>query len=136
MSIAEALGISEVAEAAGVSAHTLRYYERAGLMLDPIGRSPSRHRRYTDPEIRWVLFLTKLRRTGMPIRLIRAYADLVRAGEGNETERLSLLETHRRTVLRRLGETRVNLQAIEHKIALYRAAGEHYASVADREVGR
>src|SRR2546421_12467554 len=104
MAIAEAAGISDVAEATGVSAHTLRYYERTGLMLDPIGRAPSRHRRYTDAEIRWVVFLTKLRRTGMPIRLIRAYADLVRAGEGNEVERLALLGTHRRTVLQRLGE--------------------------------
>jgi DNA-binding transcriptional MerR regulator len=133
MVIAEALGISGVAETTGVSAHTLRYYERAGLMLDPIGRSPSRHRRYTDAEIRWVLFLTKLRRTGMPIQLIRAYADLVRCGEGNETERLALLEAHRRAVLRRLDETRTNLQAIEHKIALYRAAGEHHTSVAEVE---
>jgi DNA-binding transcriptional MerR regulator len=120
MAIAEAVGISDVAEATGVSAHTLRYYERAGLMLDPVGRAPSRHRRYTDAEIRWVGFLTKLRRTGMPIRLIRAYADLVRAGEGTETERLALLETHRRTVMQRLDETRANLRSIEFKIARYR----------------
>jgi DNA-binding transcriptional MerR regulator len=120
MAIAEALGISDVAEATGVSTHTLRYYERAGLMLEAIGRASSSHRRYTDAEIRWVVFLTKLRKTGMPIRLIREYANLVRVGKGNEAERLALLEAHRRTVLERLDETRTNLWAIERKIDLYR----------------
>src|SRR5205807_8170323 len=98
MAIAEALSISDVAEATGLSAHTLRYYERAGLMLDPVGRAPSSHRRYTEREIRWVVFLTKLRMTGMPIRVMRDYADLVRAGDGNEAERLELLQAHRQTV--------------------------------------
>jgi DNA-binding transcriptional MerR regulator len=119
MAIAGALGISDVAEATGLSTHTLRYYERAGLMLDPVGRAPSSHRRYTEREIGWVVFLTKLRRTGMPIRVMREYTDLVRAGDGNEAERLRLLEAHRRTVLDRLEETQLNLLAIEEKIALY-----------------
>ena len=103
-----------------MSVHTLRYYERAGLMLDPVERAPSSHRRYTEDEIRWVTLLTRLRATGMPIRRIRDYADLVRAGDGNEDERLALLEAHRTAVLEQLEVMRANLDAIEFKIERYR----------------
>ena len=121
MVTAEALSISDAAVATGLSAHTLRYYERAGLMLDPVDRAPSSHRRYTEDEIRWVTLLTRMRATGMPIRRIREYADLVRAGEGNEAERLALLEAHRDAVLEQLETVRSNLAAVEYKIDLYRS---------------
>ena len=120
MVTAEALSISDAASATGLSVHTLRYYERAGLMLDPVERAPSSHRRYTEAEIRWVTLLTRLRATGMPIRRIRDYADLVRAGDGNEDERLALLEAHRAAVLEQLEVMRANLDAIEFKIERYR----------------
>jgi DNA-binding transcriptional MerR regulator len=120
MVTADALSISDAADATGLSVHTLRYYERAGLMLDPVGRAPSSHRRYSEEEIRWVILLTRLRSTGMPIRRIREYADLVRAGEGNEAERLALLEAHRESVLAELDAMRRNLEAVDFKIALYR----------------
>ncbi|HEX6390380.1 MAG TPA: MerR family transcriptional regulator [Solirubrobacteraceae bacterium] len=113
------LSISEAAVATGLTAHTLRYYERAGLMLDPVERAESTHRRYTERDITWVQLLTKLRATGMPIRMIREYADLVRAGDGNEAERLALLEAHRDGVRAQLAEIRRNLAAIDHKIEIY-----------------
>jgi DNA-binding transcriptional MerR regulator len=120
MVTADALSISDAAELTGLSAHTLRYYERAGLMLDPVERAPSTHRRYSEAEIRWVTLLTRMRATGMPIRRIREYAELVRAGEGNEAERLALLEAHREAVLEQLDAMRRNLEAIDHKIEIYR----------------
>ena len=114
------LSISEASRATGVSAHTLRYYERAGLMLDSVDRAESTHRRYSERDIDWVVLLTRMRGTGMPIRLIRRYAELVRAGDGNEEERLALLEEHRRGVLRQLEEVASNLEAIDNKIRIYR----------------
>jgi DNA-binding transcriptional MerR regulator len=120
MVTAEALSISDAAELTGLSAHTLRYYERAGLMLDTVERAPSSHRRYTEDDIRWVTLLTKLRATGMPIRRVRQYAELVRAGGGNEAERLALLQEHRDAVLEQLDAMRRNLEAIERKIEIYR----------------
>jgi DNA-binding transcriptional MerR regulator len=112
--------ISEAAAATGVSTHTLRYYERAGLMLDRVPRAASTHRRYTDDDIRWVEFLTKLRATGMPIRQVRLYTEMARRGAESEPDRLALLEQHRRSVLEQLEEMHANLAAIDHKIALYR----------------
>jgi DNA-binding transcriptional MerR regulator len=105
----------------GLSAHTLRYYERAGLMME-VDRAESSHRRYTGADLGWIELITKLRATGMPIRRVREYADLVRAGAGNEPERLAILEAHRREVLAHLDETRRNLEAIERKVRYYREA--------------
>jgi DNA-binding transcriptional MerR regulator len=113
------LTIAQAAAEAGVSVHTLRYYERAGL-LTPIERNGSGHRRFTAEDVEWVVVCTKLRATGMPIRRIREYAALVREGEGNESERLALLEAHREEVRARLREVRRNLELIDYKIGLYR----------------
>jgi DNA-binding transcriptional MerR regulator len=117
----ETLSISEAARVTGLSAHTLRYYERAGLMARSVDRDDSSsHRRYTDQDIGWITMLTRLRGTGMPISAVREYADLVRAGEGNERERLELLVEHRERVLRQLEEVQEHLAAIDFKIDLYR----------------
>jgi DNA-binding transcriptional MerR regulator len=122
MAIAKPLTISDAARVTGLSAHTLRYYERAGLMME-VDRAESSHRRYTDSDLGWIELITKLRATGMPIRKVREYADLVRAGAGNEAERFALLQEHRDEVQAHLEETRRNLEAIDRKIAYYRGAG-------------
>ena len=121
MTITDArLAISEVAEATGLSTHTLRYYERAGLMLAPVDRSTSTHRRYSDADVGWVTFLTKLRATGMPIATVREYVDLVRIGDDTTAARLELLLRHRITVLAQLDEISQSLAAIDIKIAIYK----------------
>lgn len=112
--------IAEAASEAGVSIDTVRYYERAGLMLVPVERAESGHRRYSERDVGWLVFLTKVRKTGMPIRRMREYAQLVRAGSGNEDQRLALLEQHRDAVLAQMEETRRNLDEIDRKIESYR----------------
>jgi DNA-binding transcriptional MerR regulator len=120
-SIPEAgLTIAEAARRAGVSVHTLRYYERAGLVVSPVDRTHSGRRRYHGEDLKWISICTKLRATGMPIKAIRRYAQLVSAGPGNEQERLALLEAHRAEVTARLAETREHLKLIDHKIDVYR----------------
>jgi DNA-binding transcriptional MerR regulator len=113
------LTISGAARASGVSAHTLRYYERAGL-LDPVDRAASGHRRYAEEDLARIQFLTKLRSTGMPIRQIREYAELMRRGDGTHEARLALLEAHRDAVRAHLAETERNLELIDYKIGYYR----------------
>jgi DNA-binding transcriptional MerR regulator len=111
--------IGAAAEQTGLTADTLRYYERDGLMLQPVGRSSTGHRRYTDRDLEWIRLVTRLRATGMPIRDVRRYAALVRSGSGNEAARLELLLAHRHTVLEQLAEVQEHLAAIDHKITLY-----------------
>ncbi|WP_282947137.1 MerR family transcriptional regulator [Cellulomonas endometrii] len=113
------LTIAEAAAATGLSPHTLRYYERDGLLLDAVERAASGHRRYTERDLGWLHLLTRLRATGMPIREIREYADLVRRGEGTEPQRLALLQAHRDAVRAQLAEAAEHLAAIEMKIDLY-----------------
>ena len=115
------LTISEAAERTGLTRHTLRYYERDGLMLG-VGRAGSGHRRYSERDLGWIELITKLRATGMPIREVRRYADMVRAGDGNEDERLSLLRAHRARVLAHLDTMAAHLDAIDMKISYYASA--------------
>ena len=111
--------IAEVAAITGLSTHALRYYERAGLMLRPIDRAGSTHRRYAESDVNWVIFITKLRSTGLPISRVREYVDLVRKGEETIEDRLELLLTHRLNVLAQLDEITESLAAIDFKIATY-----------------
>ena|SRR5437773_10514764 len=111
--------ISEAARAAGVSVHTLRYYEQEGL-IHRVERESSGHRRYEDHDVDWIVFLTRLRETGMPIRQMRLYAELVREGDATQGDRLALLETHGAAVRARMAELEDNLAVIERKIAMYR----------------
>ena len=116
----EGLSIAEAARRTGVSVHTLRYYERAGLVVTTIDRTQGGRRRYQREDLKWISICTKLRATGMPIRTILRYAQLVSAGPGNEQERLALLEAHRAEVTAKLAELRENLKLIDHKIGVYR----------------
>src|SRR5690349_16837915 len=113
------LTISEASERTGLSADTLRYYERDGLMLRRVDRSASGHRAYSEADLHWIHLITCLRGTGMPIRDVRRYAELVRAGEGTEQERLDLLRAHRVAVLAQLAEVQEHLGAIDRKIGIY-----------------
>lgn len=119
-----AMSISDVAERTGLTTHTLRYYEREGLMLAPVERASSTHRRYTEADVTWVTFLTKLRSTAMPIGTMREYVVLARQGEGTEAERLELLLLHRMAVVRQLEEMTASLAAIDYKIDLYRRSAD------------
>lgn len=111
--------IEEAARRTGVSAHTLRYYERIGL-LAPVGRASSGHRRYSEDDLGAVAFLTLLRQTGMPIRDMLRFVQLTRAGDGSIGDRVDLLEAHRDALAERLGLLGRHFEAIEHKIKIYR----------------
>ena len=118
------ISIAEAAEHTGVSVHTLRYYERAGLVVTTVDRTAGGRRRYQQQDLHWITICTKLRATGMPIKTIRRYAQLVSAGHGNEPERLALMEAHRADVSAKLAEIQENLKLIDHKIDVYRGRME------------
>ena len=124
------LSIAEAARRTGVSVHTLRYYERAGLVITTVDRTDGGRRRYRQLDLDWITVCTRLRATGMPIRTIRRYAQLVSAGPGNEQERLALMEAHRADVTARLAELQEHLKLIDHKLDVYR--GRLAAGDADR----
>ena len=106
------LTIAEATEVSGLTAHTLRYYERAGL-LEP-GRAENGHRRFTDDDLQRVHFVQKLRATGMPIRDVRRYFEVEPA------QRLQILQEHRSRVVSDIEELTGALELIDYKIDLYR----------------
>ncbi len=112
------LTIQEVAQATGLSAHTLRYYERVGL-IHPIGREQNSHRRYSPDDVGWIDFLTKLRATGMSIKDMQKYAALQRRGDETLPERVEMLKTLRDKVEAHMDELNEHLKLIYYKIDIY-----------------
>jgi DNA-binding transcriptional MerR regulator len=123
----EGLSIAEAARETGVSVHTLRYYERVGLVITNVDRTSGGRRRYRKIDLNWINICTRLRATGMPIKGIQRYAALVAAGPGNEPERLALLEAHHAEVTAKVAELQEALKVLDRKIDIYRgrmAAGD------------
>ncbi|MET9619338.1 MerR family transcriptional regulator [Streptomyces sp. NPDC006464] len=110
--------ISEVAAWTGLTAHTLRWYERIGLMPH-VDRSHTGQRRFTNRDLQWLAFVGKLRLTGMPVASMVRYAELVRAGDHTFAERRELLETTRRDVVSRMAELQDTLAVLDIKISHY-----------------
>ncbi len=122
----EVLTIQQMVQLTGLSAHTLRYYERAGLMQQHVGRNDTNgYRYYTQKDVNWISFIKRLRSTGMPIRDILRYTELVRQGEHTISERLDLLKQHQSRIEEHLRETEQHLTAITAKIAHYERQSDH-----------
>lgn len=113
--------IGELAKRCGLTAHTIRYYERIGL-LPYADRDRSRQRDYDASILTWIDFLGRLKATGMPIRDMLRYAALRERGVGTEAERRQLLEQHRAQVRVQLAELQTNLLVLDSKIAGYAGA--------------
>jgi DNA-binding transcriptional MerR regulator len=111
------LSIAEMAERTGVTAHTLRYYERIGLL--EVGRDASGYRLYDASDFGRVVFLTRLRMTGMPIRDLQRYVALANAGDATVPERQAMMLDRRDAVKAQLAELQSALDTIEFKIAVY-----------------
>ncbi len=112
------LTIQEAAATTGLTVHTLRYYERIGLLM-PIGRAANGHRRYSQQDINLILTLNRWRQTGMSLVDIQHYVSLIQAGDQTAGERRAMLEAHRETVVRQLEELQATLELIDYKIQNY-----------------
>jgi DNA-binding transcriptional MerR regulator len=113
--------IGELARRSGLSAHTIRYYERIGL-LPYADRDRSGQRDYDASILTWIEFLGRLKATGMPIREMLRYAALRTGGAGTEAERRQLLERHRERVRTSIAELQASLLVLDAKIASYAGA--------------
>ncbi|MFF3844203.1 MerR family transcriptional regulator [Streptomyces sp. NPDC002328] len=110
--------ISEVVAFTGLTAHTLRWYERIGLMAH-VDRSHTGQRRYSNRDLDWLDLVGKLRLTGMPVADMVRYAELVREGESTYEQRRELLEETRHDVQARIAELNDTLAVLDRKITFY-----------------
>jgi DNA-binding transcriptional MerR regulator len=114
----ETYTIQEVAEMTDVSAHTLRYYEKIGL-LEPINRHENGHRRYAEADLGWIQFLKLLRATGMSIQQMQVFMAFARQGDSTIADRIEVLTEHRRSLAQHIAELQDHLAHLDHKIAYY-----------------
>lgn len=119
----DVFSIQEAAERCGVSAHTLRYYERIGL-LARVERTLGGHRAYTQRDVSRVRFLTMLRRTGMSIAQMQAFVRLEGLGEASFGARFELLRQHREQLTARMAELQHHLRYLDEKVRYYQALEE------------
>ena len=129
MANGDGMSIREVAAKTGITTHTLRYYERIGL-VQPLPRAGSGHRRYGEPELRWLDLLKKLHATERPIRKMLEYARLARRGESTIAARREWLDAHRVDVEAKLAHLTETLATIRRKLTSYDralASGTDYA---------
>lgn len=116
-----ALTIQQAADACGLSAHTLRYYERIGL-IRPVPRRGNGHRRYRAEDMGWIAFLLRLRATGMSLEEMQRYAGLRADGEqaASVAARRELLQAHASHVQAQIDGLNETLAYLHQKISLYR----------------
>ena len=110
--------IGDLARRTGLSTHTIRYYERIGL-LPRAPRAKFRQREYDASILSWIEFLRHLKTTGMPIRDMVRYAALRAKGSATEADRRELLVQHRTRVRAHLAGLRDCLRVLDDKIAGY-----------------
>ena len=113
--------IGDLARRCGLTAHTIRYYERIGL-LPYADRDQGRRRDYDPSILTWIDFLGRLKSTGMPIREMLRYAALREQGAGTEAERRELLQTHRARVQTQVETLNACLLVLDTKIGGYAEA--------------
>ena len=113
--------IQQVADKTGLTAHTLRYYEKCGL-IDEVERDGNGYRIYQSDDLGRIQMLCCLRRTGMSIADMQTYAQLMRAGDHTVNQRRAVLENHREQVEAQIDELHDMLEYITYKIDLYARA--------------
>lgn len=110
--------IQQISKIVGLSRHTLRYYEKIGL-LDGVGRNNQGYRQYDDADLSWIEFLLRLRATGMPIREMKRFADMRREGDSTINERREMLVNHQEKIKTQIQELMEHLEIIQEKVTLY-----------------
>jgi len=110
--------INEVATICDITAHTLRFYDKEGL-LPFIGRSPSGNRVFTERDLDVIKLICCLKNTGMPIKEIRNYIEMAMRGEDTVEVRRDMILAHRKEVLRQIDDLKKNLNIIDLKVAFY-----------------
>lgn len=109
--------IGEFSKRTGISAYTLRYYEKKGLIR--VARDPAGRRDYSEKDVEWVRFIQRLKDTGMLLRDIRRYSDLRYEGDETAAERLKLLIRHRKSVVEQRDRWDAYLDNLDEKIRIY-----------------
>ena len=117
--------IHEVCERTGLTAHTLRYYEKEKL-LPSVGRSAGGFRQYTDEDMESLTMICCLKNTGMSLQDIARFMELTREGDQTLRQRCELLKRHRERVLERRQEMQRHLEKVSCKVEYFSRKLDEY----------
>jgi DNA-binding transcriptional MerR regulator len=117
--------IQDVSRKTGLSTHTLRYYEKEGLITG-VERTSGGFRQYTDEDLEALGLICCLKNTGMSLQEIARFVDLTHQGEHTLRERVELLRAHRETVIRRMEEMQRHLDKVTWKLNFFSGKLEAY----------
>ena len=112
---------AKAAEKIGISAHTLRFYDKEGL-LPNVGRDEHGNRRFTDNDLQWLSLLQCLKNTGMSLKDIKRFAECTTIGDDTIDERLALFESQTENVKCQIAELKRYLNLLKYKLAFYQKA--------------
>ena len=110
--------IQEVSNKTGLTAHTLRYYEKEGL-ISGVERSQGGFRQYTDEDLERLGLICCLKNTGMSIQEIARFVQLTHEGDHTLKERVQMLKNHREQVIERMEEMQKHLDKVTWKINFF-----------------
>ena len=110
--------ISDIAATTQLSIHTLRYYEKIGL-LGKIARSHAGHRQYTQKDLDWLNWIQRLKSTGMSLEKIKLFAELRKKGKQSFPARQKMLTEHAHALKNNIAHLQQELDIVEYKIAAY-----------------
>ena len=112
---------AKAAEKIGISAHTLRFYNKEGL-LPNVGRDEHGNRRFTDNDLQWLSLLQCLKNTGVSLKDIKRFAECTTIGDDTIDERLALFESQTENVKCQIAELKRYLNLLKYKLAFYQKA--------------
>lgn len=110
--------ISQVAEKFDLTPHTIRYYDKEGL-LPFIDRTKAGNREFSDSDLDWLKLICCLKNTGMPIKQIKQYIQWCLQGDDTLEIRRQMFLDHRKEVLKQMEDLKENLKTIDYKLSLY-----------------
>jgi len=117
------MNVTEFSKCVGLSPHTIRYYDKIGL-LDDVHRLPNGHRSFSEKDVRWIAFVRRLKDTGMPLEKILEYAALRKKGRSTLQKRQALLVEHSNHLQQQISVQEQHLKKLHEKIELYQSALE------------
>jgi DNA-binding transcriptional MerR regulator len=127
--------IQEISQKTGLSAHTLRYYEKEGL-IKGVERSEGGFRQYSEEDLEALGLICCLKNTGMSLKEIARFVDLTHQGEHTLRERVDMLRAHRERVIGRMNEMRTHLDKVTWKLNFFTEKLKDYEDRQDAALPR
>ena len=123
--ISKFLTLKEVKEETGLSSDTLRFYEKEGLLPEVEGLENA-YQRYIRQEVKWIKFIICLKSTGMPLKQIKQYKELMSQGDVTAGDRKNLLIDQREIIIKNMESLKNALSTIDYKIKYYQELEETF----------